>query len=95
MEGRDIATVVFVDAPVKLYLQAPPDVRARRRAAERPARGHGVEDALRGRDARDAKTNPHRPAPGAVVIDTGELDAEATLAAALDAVRELAPELLQ
>ena len=98
MEGRDIATVVFADAPVKLYLQAPPDVRAGRRAAERAAdravRGHGVEEALRGRDARDAQTNPHRPAPDAIVIDTGELDAAATLAAAVAAVRELAPELL-
>jgi cytidylate kinase len=94
MEGRDIATVVFADAPVKLYLQAPADVRARRRAAERAAGGRGVEEALRGRDARDAQTNPHRPAPDAVVVDTGELDAGATLDAALEAVRELAPELL-
>ncbi len=94
MEGRDIATVVFADAPVKLYLQAPADVRARRRAAERAVGGRGVEEALRGRDARDAQTNPHRPAPDAVVVDTGELDAGATLDAALEAVRELAPELL-
>ena len=93
MEGRDIATVVFADAPVKLYLQAPADVRAHRRAAER-ASDHEVEQALRGRDARDAQTNPHRPAPDAVVIDTGELDAGATLAVALEAVRKLAPELL-
>jgi cytidylate kinase len=94
MEGRDIATVVFADAPVKLYLQAPADVRARRRAAERSATDIGVEEALARRDARDARTNPHRPAPGAVVIDTGELDTGAALAAALEAVRELAPELL-
>jgi len=94
MEGRDIASVVFADAPVKLYLQAPPELRARRRVAERVGGAEEIEAALRGRDARDAQTTPHEPAPGAVVIDTSELDAGAALVTALEVVRELAPELL-
>jgi cytidylate kinase len=94
MEGRDIASVVFADAPVKLYLHARPEVRARRRAAERAGTSEEIEAALHGRDTRDARTNPHRPAPGAVVIDTSALGTEETLAVALDVVRELAPELM-
>ena len=98
MEGRDIASVVFADAPVKLYLFARPELRARRRAAERAAGGTGgseqVATALHGRDARDARTNPHEPAPGAIVIDTSELDPAETLETALQAVRRLAPEML-
>lgn len=95
MEGRDIASVVFEDAPVKLYLHARPELRARRRAAERADGSEQTEAALRARDARDARTNPHEPAPGAVVIDTSELDPDQTLEAALEIVRRLAPSLLQ
>jgi cytidylate kinase len=69
-------------------------LRSRRRAAERTGGSEEIEAALHGRDARDARTNPHQPAPGAVVIDTSELDADETLEAALDVVRELAPELM-
>ena len=94
MEGRDIASVVFADAPVKLYLHARPELRARRRAAERAGGTEQTEAALRARDARDARTNPHEPAPGAVMIDTSELDPGQTLEAALEIVRRLAPSLL-
>ena len=94
MEGRDIASVVFTDAPVKLYLQARQDLRAERRAAERAGDVERVATALGERDRRDAATTPHKPAPGATVIDTSELDPEATLAAALAVVRQQAPELV-
>jgi cytidylate kinase len=94
MEGRDIASVVFSDAPVKLYLLARAELRARRRAAERAGGAEQTEAALGARDARDARTNPHEPAPGAVVIDTSELDPGQTLEAALEIVRRLAPSLL-
>jgi cytidylate kinase len=98
MEGRDIASVVFTDAPVKLYLSARPELRARRRAAERGAGDAGgseqMETALHGRDARDALTNPHEPAQGATEIDTSELDAAEALEAALQVVRRQAPEML-
>ena len=95
MEGRDIASVVFTDAPVKLYLRAPSALRARRRAVERMDETiREVATALHERDDRDARTNPHEPAPGAVVIDTTDLDAGATFEAALAVMRERAPELL-
>lgn len=95
MEGRDIASVVFADAPVKLYLRAPQDLRAERRADERgQAHLDEVATALEARDRRDARTNPHEPAPGAVVLDTSDLDTDQTLQAALVVVRERAPELV-
>ncbi len=94
MEGRDIASVVFADAPVKLYLDAPPALRAERRASERSDEPSWVAAALDARDARDARTTPHEPAPGATVIETGELDAAQTLDAAIAVVRLAAPELL-
>jgi cytidylate kinase len=92
MEGRDIATVVFPEAPLKLYLQADPDRRVDRRAGERGGADTGtVRDALVQRDARDARTNPLEPAPGAIVIDTTHLSIEETLDAALAAARRIWP----
>jgi cytidylate kinase len=92
MEGRDIATVVYPDAPLKLFLRADPDRRAGRRADERDvADADAVRSALDRRDARDARTNPLEPAPGALVIDTTDLSIEQTLDAALEAVRRVWP----
>ena len=89
MEGRDIATVVFPDASVKLFLVADPAQRTARRARERAAADPAdVAEALRARDARDARTNPLEPAPGAIVIDTGAVDVDTALAAALRIVDE-------
>jgi cytidylate kinase len=75
VEGRDIGTVVFRDAPVKVFLTASDDERARRRhrdeeAAARPADIDAVRDAVGRRDALDHQTTPLEPAPDAVVIDT-------------------------
>jgi CMP/dCMP kinase len=92
MEGRDIATVVFPDAPLKLFLRADAVRRIDRRADER---GTGDADlvgqALRQRDERDARTTPLEPAPGAVVIDTSNLSIEQTLDVALEAARRIWP----
>jgi len=83
MEGRDIGTVVFPDAPVKLYLTADPATRAARRAAELRARAERVDQAalareLAERDRRDAARvhSPLRPAADAVVLDTTALSLE-------------------
>ena len=92
MEGRDIATVVFPDAPLKLFLRAGEGKRAARRATERGGEATQVTDALRDRDRRDARTNPLEPASGAVVIDTGRLDIDETLAVALEAALRVWPE---
>jgi CMP/dCMP kinase len=77
MEGRDIGTVVFPDADVKIYLDASPDERARRRAAD-PAHGGSpkaladVATALAARDQSDQTraASPLTIAPDAVVVDT-------------------------
>lgn len=75
VEGRDIGTVVFTDAPLKVFLTANEEERARRRhrdehAAARPADLEAVRDAVDRRDALDHRTTPLTPAPDAVVIDT-------------------------
>ncbi len=82
MEGRDIGTVVFPDADLKIFLSAEPVVRARRRERERAGEG-GVGDAVASRDALDARTNPFVPAPDAHVLDTTALSREEVLAEAL------------
>jgi CMP/dCMP kinase len=79
MEGRDIGTVVFPDADVKVYLDASPDERARRRASD-PAHAAGkgvaavqdVASALAARDRSDStrSVSPLSVAADAVVIDT-------------------------
>lgn len=80
VEGRDIGTVVFPDAAVKIFLTASADVRARRRFDELRHRGIAVvwDDVLaeqRERDQRDSTRadSPLRPAPGAAVLDTSAL----------------------
>lgn len=71
MEGRDITTVVFPDADVKFFLQAPPSVRAGRRQRER-----GAGEAVVERDAIDVLTNPLVPPPDAHLLDTSVLSKE-------------------
>jgi GTPase len=85
MEGRDIATVVFPDADVMLFLSAPLDVRAERRASERGAADlhMTVKPEVAERDRRDAVTNPLEPARGAHVLETREMDADGVFDAAM------------
>jgi len=94
VEGRDIGSVVFPDAPVKLYLVAHPADRIERRAQERDASADRVGASLETRDRRDARVNPFEPPAGAVVIDTTDLDIDGTLEAALEVVARVAPELI-
>jgi cytidylate kinase len=73
IEGRDIGSVVFPDAELKLYLTASPDVRARRRHKEVADLAYDeVAAGIAERDARDRgrDTDPLVEAPDAVVIDT-------------------------
>jgi cytidylate kinase len=92
MEGRDIASVVFPDADVRIQLEGHPEVRARRRKTEREG-GAGLADAIAERDALDAKTTPLAPLQGAARIDTTELDEGEVYEAALRVVRGRIPEL--
>lgn len=75
VEGRDIGTVVFPDADLKVFLDADPEVRAARRSGETGAVAAVVADALRRRDLLDSRrsASPLRPAEAAVVIDTTHL----------------------
>lgn len=80
VEGRDIGTVVFPDAALKVFLTARPEVRAQRRFDELRSRGVPVrwEDVMaeqRERDERDASRadSPLRPAAGAIILDTSDL----------------------
>lgn len=86
MEGRDIGTVVFPAAEVKIFLSAEAGERAVRRTRERRGQA-GLARALARRDARDARVNPFVPAPDAVVIDTTGRSQEEVLEAALRVVR--------
>jgi CMP/dCMP kinase len=81
MEGRDIGTVVFPDAPVKIYLDATAEVRAARRVKELREKGldtqlDEIARQIRERDRRDSTRadSPLRPAPDAVYLDSSGLD---------------------
>jgi cytidylate kinase len=93
-EGRDLGTVVFPDAQVKIYLDAEPATRARRRASELQSRGIAVsvEDVaaeLARRDERDRgrEDSPLRRAEGASVLDTTGLTLDQQTERVLEAVR--------
>ena len=72
LEGRDIGTVVFPDAEVKLYLTASPRTRAERRVAEVGGDVDEIEATIATRDTVDSTRadSPLREADGAVVVDT-------------------------
>ena len=90
LEGRDIATVVFPDASLKVHLLADPDVRAERRARESfdGADIESVADELARRDRIDStrRADPLAIAADAVVIDTTELSFDETLKQIMDLV---------
>lgn len=78
VEGRDIGTVVFPNAPVKIYLTARPEVRAARRsgdveAAEKTQEQIASELAARDRADSTRTASPLRPADDAVIVDTSDL----------------------
>ena len=95
IEGRDIGTVVFPDADVKIYLDASPEERARRRAAD-PAHGGGPQElaavatALAARDKIDStrSVSPLMVAPDAIVVDTTDIPVDAVVARVMEMVRQ-------
>jgi cytidylate kinase len=97
MEGRDIGTVVFPDADVKVYLDAAPDERARRRAQD-PAHAAGsgsiavgdIAQALEARDRNDRTrtASPLTKADDAIEIDTTGLSVDAVIRRVLTLVDE-------
>lgn len=94
LDGRDIGTVVCPDAPIKLYVTASAETRARRRFLE--LQGKGVATSfetvladMRERDERDSSraVAPLKPADDAQVLDTSDLDAGAAFDAAIAFIR--------
>ena len=89
LDGRDIGTVVCPDAPVKLYVTASPEVRAKRRYDEIIGNGQRADFAaifedVRKRDERDmGRADSHlRPAEDAHLLDTSEMSIESAFQAA-------------
>jgi len=98
VDGRDIGTVVFPEAPLKIFLTATPDERARRRLSQR---GQDVDSdlmrresqALAARDAADSNRRiaPLKPAADAVLLDTTTLTLEQQVGRVVELARGLFP----
>lgn len=97
-DGRDMGTVVFPDAVLKVFVTASPEERARRRHKQLIEKGiSSTLDSLlrdiRERDARDAgrAVAPLAPAADAVILDTTDLTVDAAVRFVLDRFRPIAP----
>ncbi len=95
VEGRDIGTVVLPDAPVKIFLTASAETRARRRNDQNVASGmgddyEGVLADVRRRDHLDSTraVSPLRAASDAVVVDTGNMTEAEVIAHLMDLVKQ-------
>jgi cytidylate kinase len=87
VEGRDIGSVVFPDATLKVYLVASPLVRAKRRVAQHGGDVEEIARAIAERDQRDStrEDSPLRQMPDAVVVDTSDH----TVPEVIDEIRRL------
>lgn len=95
MDGRDIGTYVLPDAPIKIFLTATSEERARRRFAELQERGENctfeaVLADLKERDKNDSTRAfaPLKPAEDSIVVDTTELNFEESLARLYEIIQE-------
>ena len=93
-DGRDMGTVVFPDATLKLFLTARPEVRAMRRYNQLKNKGimvdlQGLIGEVEARDQRDSsrKASPLMPARDAVIVDNSDQDEASTLQQVLQAVQ--------
>jgi len=100
VEGRDIGTVVFPEAELKVFLTASPEERARRRVAELREGGGRAEEALVRREMADRDRNdssravsPLRPASDALMLDTTALSFEAQVDRIVSMARERGKQL--
>jgi cytidylate kinase len=102
MEGRDIGTVVFPRAELKIFLDASPEVRAERRWKEHQEKGDAVTleqvlQEVRERDKRDRerKVSPLVRAADAILVDNTAMDVEETARLVVMLVREREKEIAQ
>ena len=96
MEGRDIGTVVFPNADVKIYLDATPEERARRRVIQNQEKGIecSYEEVLAGikdRDKRDStrKIAPLKKAEDAIYVDSTNLSVEQVVEKIIEIIKEV------
>jgi cytidylate kinase len=89
VEGRDIGSVVFPDADVKVFLSGDEEERAARRGRERGSRDPRMAEALARRDELDARTNPFVPAQDAREVDTTSKDADQVFREVRGIIREV------
>lgn len=94
-DGRDMGTVIFPDADVKIFLDASVEERARRRYRQLRANGKDVTldrlmSDLEARDRRDRErsVSPTLPAADAVIVDSTDMDLEQVVERVLDIVRQ-------
>ena len=99
MEGRDIGSVVFPDAHLKIFLTASPEIRAERRWREHQQKGDAIDLArtlveIHERDRRDREReiSPLVKAPNAVVVDSTAMEAEEVARLVVMLAQELAKE---
>jgi len=99
MDGRDIGTVVFPDAELKIFMTASPEIRAQRRFLELKEKGNMVnfDEILKnveGRDKIDStrEVSPLKKADDAIVLDNSNLSREEQLQWTLDRVKEITEE---
>jgi cytidylate kinase len=100
LDGRDIGTVVFPDADVKIFVEASAEARAQRRHRELLEQGVAsiysrVLQDMRERDARDRgrEIAPLTPAKDALVIDSSKLDAEGVFSVVVAHISRILPNL--
>jgi cytidylate kinase len=102
IDGRDIGTVICPHATAKLFVDATPQVRARRRWLELTERGETADEAAilteiveRDRRDRERAASPLKSAPDALLLDTTHFDIDAAFAAALALVKPKVEEALK
>ncbi len=96
LEGRDIGTVVFPDAQAKFFLEANPEIRARRRyeelsqkGVEKPFAEILAEQNRRDQDDREREVAPLKPAADAVVLDSSAMPLSQVVSIMEDRIRQL------
>ncbi|TYL44702.1 (d)CMP kinase [Dickeya sp. ws52] len=98
-DGRDMGTVVFPDAPVKIFLDASAEERAKRRMLQLQAKGFNVNferllSEIKERDDRDRNRSvaPLVPAPDALVLDSTHMSLDEVVERALAYIRQVLPQ---
>lgn len=94
-DGRDMGTVVFPEAPFKVFLTASAQIRAQRRFDQLKSKGFDVNlarllESIQARDVRDSSraTSPLKPAEDALLLDTSDLSIDEVVTRILDHVNQ-------